>query len=366
MKFVGGTAMGHRFERILGILLVLVLRGERAVSAAELARRFEVSPRTIQRDLAALAAAGVPVYAERGRAGGVRLVEGYVLPPLMFSHGEASALLLGLALLRRLHARPFPDELDTAEGKLLAALPAALRATLTRAERIIGVEETPDDIFHPEPDHRPSPAGTGDGASTAVQESATLTIFVRAILDGSPVRLRYHSPYRGGEDGVVVPLGVIWDRDRWYLAGRQDNQARGARLWRADRVAEIAPLRARDANHPAFDVRALLGRRWLRAAMKEWRQRAPVAIRLAPVQADLLRRDWYYRHARFERIAEDAVVMTFGENNRATVLELLRWLGPGAELLEPAEWRAVMREDLQRMLERYTPAPDAPSAQRQP
>ncbi len=55
---------------------------------------------------------GVPVYAERGRAGGVRLVEGYVLPPLMLSHGEASALLLGLALLRRLHARPFPDELE--------------------------------------------------------------------------------------------------------------------------------------------------------------------------------------------------------------------------------------------------------------
>jgi len=361
--------MKQRFERILGILLVLVLRGERAVPAAELARRFEVSTRTIQRDLAALAAAGVPVYAERGRAGGVRLVEGYVLPPLMFSHGEASALLLGLALLRRLHARPFPDELDTAGGKLLAALPAALRATLTRAERIMGVEETPDDIFHPEPDHRLSPAGTGDGTSVAAQESATLTIFVRAILDGAPVRLRYHSPYRGEEDGVVVPLGVIWDRDRWYLAGRRDTQTRGARLWRADRVAEIVPLRARSADHAghaAFDVRTLLGRRWLRAAMKEWRQRAPVAIRLSPAQAERLRRDWYYRRARFERIAEDAVVMTFGENNRATVLELLRWLGPGAELLEPAAWRDAVREELRQMLACYTPAPDPSPARAQP
>jgi len=358
--------MKQRFERILGILLVLVLRGGRAIPAAELARRFEVSTRTIHRDLAALAAAGVPVYAERGRAGGVRLVEGYVLPPLMLSHGEASALLLGLALLRRLHARPFPDELDTAEGKLLLALPGALRATLARAERIIGVEAVPDDIFHPEPAARPATAAAEEPA--AARESATLSVFMRAILDGALVRLRYRSPYRQ-EDYVAVPLGVIWDRDRWYLAGREHGRARGTHLWRADRVAEIAPLRARNADSAEgadFDVRALLGRRWLRAAMNEWRQHALVAIRLSPAQADRLRRDWYYRHARFERIAEDAVVMTFGENNRSTVLELLRWLGPEAELLEPADWRDAAREELRQMLARYTPAPDPPPAQRQP
>jgi len=356
--------MKQRFERILGILLVLVLRGGRAIPAAELAGRFEVSTRTIHRDLAALAAAGAPVYTARGRTGGVRLVEGYVLPPLMLSHGEASALLLGLALLRRLHARPFPDELDTAEGKLLLALPAALRATLARADKIIGVEVVPDDIFHPEPAAHAVTAAAEDLA--AARESATLSVFMRAILDGALVRLRYRSPYREEEDSVAVPLGVVWDRDRWYLAGREHGRVRGARLWRADRVVEIAPLRARDGDHADFDVRALLGRRWLRTAMKEWRQRAPVTIRLSPAQAERLRRDWYYRHARFERIDDDTVVMTFGEDNRATVLELLRWLGPGAELLEPAEWRAVMREDLQRMLERYTPTPDPPSAQRQP
>jgi len=302
---------------------------------------------------------GVPVYAERGRAGGVRLVEGYVLPPLMLSHGEASALLLGLALLRRLHARPFPDELDTAEGKLLAALPAALRATLARAETIIGVEPAPDDIFHPEPDPHPATAAAPEPA--AARESAMLGLFLRARLDGVLVRLRYRSPYREEEERVVVPLGVLLDRDRWYLAGRDDERARGARLWRADRVAEIAPMWARgptDGGDAAFDVRALLGRRWLRAAMREWRQRAPVAIRLSPAQADRLRRDWYYRHARFELIAEDAVVMTFGEDNRATVLELLRWLGPGAELLAPADWRDMAREELRRMLASYTSTPD--------
>jgi len=50
-----------------------------------------------------------------------------------------------------------------------------------------------------------------------------------------------------------------------------------------------------------------------------------------------LQQDWYYRHANFEHILKNEIVMTFGEDNQATVLELLRWLGPGAELIEPKE-----------------------------
>jgi len=56
-------------------------------------------------------------------------------------------------------------------------------------------------------------------------------------------------------------------------------------------------------------------------------------------QAERLQQDWYYRHAHFEPITEEQVVMTFGEQNPTIVLELLRWLGPGAELLEPHAWR---------------------------
>ncbi len=52
--------------------------------------------------------------------------------------------------------------------------------------------------------------------------------------------------------------------------------------------------------------------------------------------------------------------MTLGEDNRTAVLELLRWLGPGAELVEPAEWRRAMREDLWRMLTSYSREPGQP------
>ncbi len=351
--------MSDRFDRTLGILLFL--RSGRAISASALARRFEVSVRTIHRDLKTLEAAGVPLYAERGRDGGFRLVDGYALPPLMFSRGEAIAVLLALTLLRRLQARPFPTDLDTVERKLLSAVPPGARAMMERAEAIIGVEALPDDIFHPELDPQPSPTAR-EGEAAAGQESGTISVFLQAILDYTPVRLRYRSPYRAeADDCTVTPLGLLWDRDRWYLAGRGDDEPRDTRLWRADRVTRITPLPPRttvQVDRPTFDVRGLLGRRWLRATMDDWRRQCPVTIRLSHAQAARLQRDWYYHHARFEHIDEHTVVMTFGEDDPATVMELLRWLGPGAELVEPVEWREMMRADLRQMLAAYNRGAD--------
>src|SRR5262245_3820230 len=134
----------NRLDRALGILLVL--RGGKSLSAAELSRRFEVSPRTIYRDIEALCAIGVPIYAEMGRNGGFRLVEGYFLPPVMFSVGEAISLLLGLTLLRGLRAQPFAADIDSSEQKLLAAVPEHLRAVLAKAQQIVGFERFPVDI----------------------------------------------------------------------------------------------------------------------------------------------------------------------------------------------------------------------------
>jgi predicted DNA-binding transcriptional regulator YafY len=80
-----------------------------------------------------------------------------------------------------------------------------------------------------------------------------------------------------------------------------------------------------------------------------------VKIRLSPTQAERLQEDWYYRHAHFEPTTEQQVIMTFGENNPTFVMELLRWLGPGAELLEPQAWREQIREELLQMLASYPP-----------
>ncbi len=334
-------------DRTLGILLLL--RGGRAVSATELAERFEVSSRTIYRDIETLSSLGVPVSAEMGRKGGFKLKEGYFLPPVTLGPEEAASLLLGLILMRRLRVMPFPKEADFAERKLLAALPPETRATMERAARFIGFERVPADLLHPERDD--PQAGLGPGPSA---ESEFVGAFLRALLSRSRVTLTYRSPYRWGEvPREVEPLGLLWDRDRWYLAGRPSGGSGETRLWRADRVLALGPGRSMPPLDSDFDAAKLLDRAWLRGAMDRWREESPARIAMSREQAERLKRDWFYGTARFEASDDGRVLMSYGEYRPEAAADLVRWLGPGAELLEPREWRAIIAEGLRAMLGAY-------------
>ena len=187
-------------------------------------------------------------------------------------------------------------------------------------------------------------------------ERTAVDMFLQAILERGTVILDYRSPYRAGPERVrVTPCGLLWDRDLWYLVGRRAERDT-VQLWRADRVLEIRASDVSTGDQAEFDVRALLDRSWLQAAMEQWRQEAPVVIRLARAQAERLKQDWYYRHARYEDLAGDQVLMTFGQDDQEIVRELLRWLGPGAELLAPVEWRAALQAELAEMLAVYEEA----------
>jgi predicted DNA-binding transcriptional regulator YafY len=332
-------------DRILGILLAL--QSQRRISARQLAERFGVSTRTVYRDLRTMSLLGIPIYAERGRNGGIRLLEGYFLPPLMFTRSEAIALLLGTIILRTLRAVPFEADVDTATQKLLAAVPEHLRVTLARLGQLIGAEMPPADIFHAEPDE---PATTGDPH----RDGATVTRFLQAILDGDAVRLAYQSPYRDAPMTMdAEPLGVFWDRGRWYLATSDTDYGEQERLWRADRVTSVRSQSQVGERRADFDIGDLLGHAWLRTAMATWRARAPVRVRITEEQAQRLQQDWYYRFAHYEPDGVGGVIMTIGERDRDLVLSLARWLGPGAELLTPVEWRETLREQLTAMLRQH-------------
>ncbi len=341
----------NRFDRALGLLLIL--RSGRTHSATALAQRFGVSPRTIYRDIETLAAVGVPVYAENGRAGGFRLVEGYFLPPITFSVGEAVSLLTGLALLGRLRVRPFSADLAAAGDKLLAALPDHRRAALAGLANVIAFEPLPHDSFHPEPGE-PPPAPVPDSV-----EGQIITTFLQSILDQRAVQISY---LRAGGFAArpqpLAPVGLLWDRDLWYLVGRRLDRDEPPRLWRADRVQAITTLSAPLTPTAPDALTQLLGRRWLTGAMAQWAASAPVTIRLTPAQAERLQRDWYYGHAQFAPDpAGDGVVMTYGEVDPQLAFALVRWLGAGAELLTPAAWRADLAADLRALLLPYTEQP---------
>src|SRR5205085_1453440 len=120
-----------RADRLLAMVLLLQSRGR--LSAPEIARELEISERTVLRDVEALSAAGVPVYTERGRRGGIALLPGYRTDVTGLTGDEAQALFA-------FGGRGAPDDqaLRSALRKLLAALPAARRPEVQRAgERVV-------------------------------------------------------------------------------------------------------------------------------------------------------------------------------------------------------------------------------------
>jgi predicted DNA-binding transcriptional regulator YafY len=346
----------HRLDRALAILLIL--RSGQTISAQALARRFEVTTRTVYRDMELLASAGVPVYAEMGRAGGFRLIEGYFVPPVMFTEGEVTSLLTGLALLGRLRATPFASERESAGHKLAAVLPERLRARLAQLSQAIGFEALPPDLLHPERDrllpHEGDPGGAG-------HESEVLGAVLGAVLGRHAVDLRYCSAERAeAELSGVIPRGLLWDRDRWYIVGSMPGRPGAIRLWRADRV-EALTARAGAVEAPALAIGPLLGRAWLRDAMAHWAAESPVTLRLTAEQAAQLRRDWYFAHAAFSAHPGGGELVTFGEDDSRVVFALLRWLGPGAELIAPEAWREQIAGQLRVMLASYTDGSGSPS-----
>ena len=329
--------------------MLLLLRDGRVVSATELAARFGISKRTVYRDLEMLSGLGAPVATEMGRSGGARLAGGYFLPPVALDPEEATSLLLGLHFMRRLRVMPFPEQAASAERKLLAVLPERTRDAVARARAAIGFERVPSDLLHPE---RGDPL-SGDAPP---DEAENVARFLRAALARARVRLAYRSPYRDEEPPTEVePLGLMWDRDRWYLVGRPREGGK-TRMYRSDRVSSVAPGRAMPPTRSDFDASSLLGRAWLRDAMDGWREESPVRIAMPKERAAELRRDWYYGNAAFEDREDGRVEMVYGEWDLETAVALLRWLGPGAELLEPAAWRPAVAAGLRSMADAHGPA----------
>lgn len=206
-----------RADRLLTIMLLL--RTHARLTAAELAGRLEVSERTVLRDVEALSAAGVPVYAERGRHGGFALLPGFRADVTGLADTEAQVLFAYLGL------DTFGDlglsrEVRSALDKLAASAPDRLAAPAGRLREVVHVDRRrwfaePDDITH-------------------------LPALRRAATERRRVRLAYRSP-RDDEPvtRTVDPLGLVENGNRWYLVGYHRGEPR---TWRLARVRRLHVL----------------------------------------------------------------------------------------------------------------------------
>jgi predicted DNA-binding transcriptional regulator YafY len=200
----------NRFDRLTGILLALQAGRK---TAAELANRFEVSRRTILRDVDALCQIGVPVVAIPGATGGYEIASGFWLAPLQLTTEEASLLLLALKSLGNEHA-PFGLARRTVEEKLRALLPSDL---LRRAD----LEVRAIDFAPP---HRAERLGH-------------LAALRTALSAGCWLRIDYRSANRAALHDIF-PLRLFVDANRWYCEAAS-LAATDKRVYRVDRMFEV-------------------------------------------------------------------------------------------------------------------------------
>ena len=211
-----------RADRLVSLVLLLRRRGR--LSAATLARELEVSNRTVLRDIEALSAAGVPVYAERGRHGGFALLPGFRTDFTGLNHDEALALLIA-GSRRGAQAFGLGSALASAMLKVVDALPENHRDTAADvAERLLIEPET--DLLARRP-------------VTEEVPEAVMTQVRRAVLNGNRLRIRYAAHSQNPKWRTVDPVGLVTVRDRGYLLATRSGEDRTYRLSRIRAAEEL-------------------------------------------------------------------------------------------------------------------------------
>lgn len=296
-----------RSSRLLSILMLLQTRGR--LTAEALAGEFEVSVRTIYRDIDALSLAGVPVYADRGPGGGFALLDGYRTKLTGLTEQEAHTLILA-GLPGPAAQLGLGQAMADAQLKVLSALPEGPGAAAMKAQARIHLD--PVGWFR-----------QADGGDW-------LTVLADGLWRDRKLAVRYGP--RRPVALVLEPLGLVLKAGAWYLVARSKGEAR---TYRCSQVISAEVLEEGFERPARFE----LARHWTRAQAD---YAAGLRQGTARLKADA---DAVYRLRREGvEVVElgGGIVETPMESAAFTALELLR-LGVGIEVLEPPALRAEMR-----------------------
>jgi len=304
----GVGAVMNRTDRLLAIVLELQAHGWQR--AEDMATTFEISKRTIYRDMQALAESGVPVVSEAGR--GYSLMEGYFLPPLSFSSDEAVLLLLGADFMRQNFDRPYQRVAESAAAKLEVALSDRLRtavADLKQSLHFVAMNPVVD------------PALT-----------ERLQHLRRAILERQRLRLMYVSRWRaeGGEstEREVDPYALVSVDGVWYLSAycHLRHDVRNFRLDRIDRLHVLPKRFTRPADFDIgvreSDMRSIRVRVWCSGTIARWVREEQPFFAVDYAEAD------------------GGLMVTFQVRQENDVLRWILGWGAQARVLEPDSLKA--------------------------
>ena len=301
-------------SRLLSMLLLLQSAERR--SARELAAVLEVSERTIYRDVDALSASGVPVYAERGVYGGIALAAGYRKALTQFGEDEIRALFtsgsnplgdLGLGIDR-----------ERALEKLSGALNDAQRKAAVKTRGRIHLDQR--------------------RWNQAAQPQLHLAALRRAVWDDRCVRLRYRDRASNTTERTVDPLGLVAKAGIWYLVARADG---AYRTFRAERILDVTVLAESFARPADFDLDAYW-RGWT-SSVESSSQRFEVLLAVRSSDVELVSRYWETQLVpRAPASAGDAAaVRIVFPSQDAALHQLVAW-GGIVRILEPLALRDAL------------------------
>ncbi|MDH6140725.1 MULTISPECIES: helix-turn-helix transcriptional regulator [Kitasatospora] len=322
------------------IRMTLLVQSSPGLTAAALARELGVSARAVKRDAQALQEAGVPIRAERGRAGGYHLAPGYRTRLTTLRPTEAETLYLS-GLPTALRDLGLSDAAEVARLKLSATLLPSLRAAAESSTRRF---------------HLDAPAWFREPSAPEL-----LPVLARAVWSDRTVELAYARPARDGAPPRVVtrpvePYGLVLKAGVWYVVCRVPDGA--WRTYRVDRVTALSPAPGEPfARDPSFDLaahwqaqagsfaRALLRTTVTLRLTEQGLRRLPAAVDPAGVTG-----------ASASATAPDAdgrITLNVPVESEEVAFAQLVGLGAEVEVLAPAGLRARFREHAQALAELY-------------
>jgi len=277
----------NRVDRLLA--LILFLQSRRVVTAEQMAAHFELSVRTIYRDLVALGQAGVPVVAEAGV--GYTLMRGYHLPPVNFTTEEASALVTGGLLVEQFADATVKAQMHSALLKVRAVLPRDHQERIARLER-----------------------GLATTANTKPPAQADLSLLQHALANRRVLRFSYQGAGKDEpSERIAEPLGLTHYLERWYLIA-WCRASCDYRDFRTDRMTVVAEVRENFNPREDFSLAQYI------RTMPAPKLRA--RVRFTPLAADRAKREWWLGILDEKRVS-DGIVLTLAA---AEWESLLRWL----------------------------------------
>jgi predicted DNA-binding transcriptional regulator YafY len=306
--------------------IVVYLQGRRVTRAEDMAAHFEISVRTMYRDLAALGEAGIPIMAEAGV--GYSLVKGYHLPPVMFTAEEAGALFMGGKLVEQLTDASLRKQMESALLKIRSVLPRERQDHLDRLER--------------------STAVVGKQAvAVARMASEALIPIQQALAERRVLALDYLGGARRElTRRQVEPLGLIYYADNWHLIAHC-RLRRDLRDFRSDRICSLRLLNEVFTGHTEFSLPEYLETYSREEGLET------VVIRFKREVMEHVRRDWNTRVEQEKEEANGEVAVTLRIYALESFASWILSFGDKAEVASPERLKSVVATEAAKVVAKY-------------